>query len=285
MADAANKPGLVADCAVLLDVKKNLEGPKDNSGKLINSGENCLSNAWNSKVWRLNWSSSLPMSEWEGLYISDNRVKVISLKGSASHQLKGKIHKRLAELSELRALSIWDNQLRGRLPKELGGLSRLENLTFMCNDLRDKIPPQLGDLSRLETLFLSGNEFRGRIPKRLSNLSNLKELGLAGNNLRGKIPKWLGDLSNLEGLNLHKNHFTGNIPSELGELPRLRSFQMYTNNLTGCVPKSLRNKMPAGNVQMSMYKDNPDRTPYTELWDNYKKGEIPYPYRSLPWCS
>ena len=280
--DAANNPGLVSDCAVLLHVKKTLEGPKDNSGKLINSGEHCLSNAWSSNVWRLNWSSSLPMSQWEGLEISDHRVTNIVLTGSSDYQLKGKIPKRLTELSELRELNLRNNQLRGRIPKELGQLSNLRDLDLLCNDLRDKIPPQLGDLSQLKYLTLSGNEFRGRIPKRLSKLSNLIVLDLAANNLHGKIPKQLGNLSNLGTLILRKNHFTGKIPPELGELPKLNSFEMYYNNFTGCVPKSLRSKFPGGRTYV--YKDNPDRTPYTELWDQYKKGEIPHPYRRLPWC-
>ena len=280
--DAANNPGLVADCAALLDSKKTLEGPRDNSGKLINSGEDCHSNAWNSKVWRLNWSSSLPMSQWEGVRVRNNRVTHVDLEGSTNYQLKGKIHKRLAELSELRELHLPFNQLRGRIPRELGKLSKLEWLKLICNDLRDKIPPQLGDLSQLEYLILSGNEFRGRIPKRLSNLSNLKALDLAGNNLSGRIPKWWAKLSNLESILLRKNQFTGKIPSELGDAPKLKWLELYYNNLTGCLPESLRNIEDLGFT--SMYKDNPNRLSYHELRDKHKKDEIPYPFRDLRWC-
>ncbi len=285
VADAASNPGLVSDCSALLDSKKVLEGK--NGGKL-------------------NWSSSLPMSQWERIaggggstsqvkywyrgYGSpggpSNRVTGIYLRGFG---LKGKIPSRLADLSELRELHLDYNQLRGRIPKRLGELSRLRVLDLMGNNLGGKIPPELGDLSQVRQLLLGGNELRGRIPKRLGNLSNVSDLGLSHNRLTGKIPKWFGDLSNLEYLHLRRNQFTGEIPSGLGEHPKLKVLELHFNNLTGCVPKSLRNFEYFNHIDASkprlMYKDNSNRLSFDELWGKYEKGEIQYPFHKLPWCS
>lgn len=261
--DAANHPGLVADCAVLLDVKKTLKG-KDGR--------------------KLNWSASRPMDQWDGIGIENNRVTGIYLRDWG---LKGKIPKRLAELSALRALVLWYNDLHGRIPKELGTLSELRDLYLMVNELTGKIPPELGNLSKLEDLFLDWNDLHGRIPKRLRNLSKLERLGVSHNELTGEIPKWLGRLSrltdlyldynelsgqipsqlgrlsNLTYLSLAHNELSGQIPSELGALPRLKTLALYWNYLIGCVPQSLRNVEYAG---------------WTYTWAGTHAG------RKLPWC-
>ncbi len=244
VADAANNPGLVSDCATLLDSKKVLQG-KGKDGR------------------KLNWSSSLPMSQWEGVGIGDfygfggvnhsglpNRVTDLDLNSRSSEagskKLRGKIPKRLADLSELRELDLFDNELRGR------------------------IRPQLGNLTELIALDLEGNNLTGKIPKGLGDLSNLKYLIISHNQLSGKIPKSLGKLTDLEVLFLRTNRLTGEIPKSLGELPKLRKLELYKNKLTGCVPVSLKNIEYFGHTAMYDH-DNPPPPGY---WSY-----------SLPWCS
>ena len=281
--DAANNPGLVADCAVLLDVKKTLEGKNGRE---------------------LNWSSSLPISRWEGItvgsfqwgsnyYNSPNRVTIIDLYGGRnSKKLRGKIPKHLGNLSELRYLILSYNELRGKIRPQLGNLSQLRVLGLSVNELSGRIPPQLGKLSELEAMYLYGNELSGRIPKSLGKLSNLKILALEHNKLTGEIPKQLGNLSSLENMSLRRNQLTGNIPPELGKLPKIKALELHFNNLTGCVPKSLRSfkyfslsDQPGGGKYRLMYENNPDRLSYDELFRKHKNGEIPFPLHKLPWCS
>ena len=229
--DAGNNPGLVADCAVLLDIKKNLEGE---DGR------------------KLNWSSSLPMCDWDGIdgnggqinrwsggYWSlgpPNRVTGIDVSG---YGLKGKIPKRLGKLTELRVLQMSHQDLQGSIPKELGNLSELMRLDLYKNELSGKIPKSLGKLSELRELYLFGNNLTGEIPKQLGKLSNLTVLSLEHNNLTGEIPKQLGKLSNLRRMLLRQNQLTGEIPKQLGKLRKLELLELQFNNLTGCMPRSL----------------------------------------------
>ena len=110
VADAANNPGLVADCVALLKAKKVLEGKE--GGKLINSTARCGLDAESGVVRRLNWSSSLPMNQWDGILVGG--VKMESLHGGPSNRVTS-IH--LGSSSEIR--------LKGKIPKELGQLSEL----------------------------------------------------------------------------------------------------------------------------------------------------------------
>ena len=221
--DAANNPGLVSDCAVLLKAKKKLEG-KDGR--------------------KLNWSRKVHMNEWEGVTLNGYPLRVTKLEldgRGSSGKLKGKIPKQLGNLSELKYLVLYYNELGGKIPPQLGKLSKLEHLSLHSNNLTDSIPPQLGRLSKLEGMDLGGNNLTGKIPNKLGKLSSLRTLILYHNSLSGEIPNQLRKLSDLEFLLLRKNQFTGSIPKWLGELPNLSAsdLEIHLNKFSGCVPKSL----------------------------------------------
>ena len=244
--DAANNPGLVADCAVLLDSKEILQGKGDDARNL-------------------NWSSSLPMSQWDGVSIGEfhggygiyrtglpNRVTELDLavySRDRTKKLKGKIPKRLGDLSGLRGLNLWGNELHGR------------------------IRPQLGNLSELIEMDLGANDLSGKLPKRLGDLSELMTLALDGNNLSGRIPKWMGRLSKLQNLSLSHNHLTGNIPAGLAELPKLDMLALQFNYLTGCMPPSLTKTR-----YIKMGSDEGGKVKYRTM------GKTLDEYYRLPWC-
>lgn len=262
---ATTNHGLVSDCAALLSAKKALQGK---GGR------------------QLNWAGDVPISQWDGVTLagSPSRVTRVWLDGrDSSGKLKGKIPKQLGKLSELTYLTLYYNELSGEIPKQLGMLSNLRYLLLGSNNLTGSIPPQLGKLSKLESLDLGGNRLTGKIPKSLGKLSNVQKLTLYHNELSGDIPKQLGKLSNLRELFLRNNRLTGEIPSELGNLRKLEAMEIYLNYLTGCVPRPLKDIDYFGHTYM--YKDNPDRLSARELVDKHKKGEIPYPFHKLPWCS
>ena len=184
----ANTPGLVSDCAILLEAKATL-------------GEAAAG-----------WSADRRVATWEGVEVSGGRVRAIGLWGSG---LDGSIPAELGNLSGLEELLLVSGQLTGSIPPELGGLPRLEVLSLYGNQLTGSIPPELGNLSELRFLTLYGNQLTGSIPPELGNLSELEFLRLHDNRLTGSIPPELGHLSRLEVLSLRGNHVTGSIPEEL----------------------------------------------------------------------
>ncbi len=214
--NSENTPRLVADCSALLAARDTLAGTNRN----------------------LNWSSDIPISDWDGVTIGNDGVSSLSL---SHHRLDGEIPPELGNLANLEMLNLFQNRLTGVIPPELGNLSNLTDLHLSGNDLTGEIPPELGNLSNLQTLFLSGNHLTGAIPPELGNLANLTELSLYRNELTRAIPPELGDLANLEFLYLDDNQLTGAIPPELGNLANLEILHLVDNQLTSEIPPELGN--------------------------------------------
>jgi Leucine-rich repeat (LRR) protein len=158
-----------------------------------------LYNSTNCANWHFNtnWLSSEPISTWDGITLTDNRVSSIHLKYY---------------------------QLSGSIPKEIGNLTNLEYLVLGDNQLIGSIPPEIGNLTNLLTLDLSGNQLTGSIPPEIGNLTNLAALILAQNQLTGHIPKEIGNLTNLTWLILSQNQLTGFIPTKI----KLNHLGMYS---------------------------------------------------------
>ena len=231
--------GLVADCETLLGFRDELAGDA-----------------------ALNWSASLPISDWEGVTVENDRVAVLALthKGLTgsipaelgkltnldrlslfSNQLTGTIPAELGNLTNLEALNLGGNRLTGTIPAELGKLTNLDHLRLGGNDLTGTIPAELGKLTKLEYLMLDVNDLTGHIPVELSNLTNLWWLYLNSNQLTGTIPAELSKLTILQHLYLSRNQLTGTIPAELSKLTRLGHLYLHHNQLTGTIPAELSN--------------------------------------------
>ena len=114
---------LVADCNVLLAAKDTLRGTAS-----------------------LNWSTTIPISQWDGVTVSRSRVTSLWL---SDKKLTGRIPAELGSLSALQQLNLYDNQLRGSIPAQLGNLSNLQRLDLNNNQLTGSIPAELGSLSQL----------------------------------------------------------------------------------------------------------------------------------------
>ena len=262
--DAADNPGLLADCDALLAARDTLQGDAT-----------------------LNWSADLAIDRWDGVRLSGSPQRVTSLRfygqrltgtipaelggltnleyldlsdnyltgpipaelgGLANLQwrldlsdnyLTGPIPAELGSLASLELLDLSDNYLTGPIPAELGSLASLELLDLSDNYLTGPIPAELGSLTDLHSLWLFGNQFSGPIPSWLGNLTNLSSLDLSGNQLSGPIPSWLGNLTNLSSLDLSGNQLSGPIPAELGSLTNLQWLFLSGNQLSGPIPSWL----------------------------------------------
>ena len=215
----ADNPGLVSDCAALLQAEEVLAGGAE-----------------------LNWDAGTPIAEWDGVTIGSpagggpGRVWKLELH---SRGLSGSIPPQLGSLAGLRDLRLDGNELTGSIPPELGNIGDLFYLRLDRNRLTGPIPAELGRLGNLWSVQLDGNELTGSIPPELGGLGRLWYLWLGENELTGEIPAELGDLRRIRGLSLSDNDLTGRIPAELGEPPRLWILRLGGNSLAGCVPESV----------------------------------------------
>ena len=131
--------GLISDCEILLGMRDTLRGSAS-----------------------LNWSASLPITQWRGVRLggTPQRVTIVKLQ---------------------------KQKLTGSIPSGIGSLDKLQDLWLYTNELTGPLPADLGNLSNLETLMLSNNNLSGQIPQTLNNLS-LKRLWLKGNKFTGCMP-------------------------------------------------------------------------------------------------
>ena len=207
--DPDANPGLVTDCATLLEVQQALA-----DGAV------------------LNWDIYRPIGEWEGISLGGTplRVHVVWLE-------KPRYAPSRVPLPTL-------SGLHRPLPAALGRLSQLRVLSLTANQLTGPIPAHLGELASLRELYLDSNHLSGRIPPELGRLGGLVNLGLSANRLTGPIPPKLGQLRNLNGLSLKDNQLSGRIPAELGQIESLERLDLRGNQLTGCVPAALSRLKP-----------------------------------------
>lgn len=261
-----DNPDLVADCAILLDVKATLAGDAT-----------------------LNWDARTPIADWDGITIHETygRVREVSLE---SRGLTGSIPAELAGLSLLRGLRLTDNHLTGPIPWQLWALSSLSELRLAGNtgltgcipSLLQWLPSHdldalgLPDCSRTQLCengiavanpqdnpglvadcvsLLTVNakvsaKYAVRWDPRVSVAEwegitiggtppRVRGLRLWGRGLDGRLSPELGDLSELRILRLGINQLRGPIPAELGNLRHLQTLHLDGNELTGTIPVEL----------------------------------------------
>ena len=208
-------PGLVADCAILLEAETQLAGRAT-----------------------LNWDAGTPIAEWDGVTVGGTPERVQRLE-LPSRELTGSLPAQLGSLSALQILRLQNNQLSGPIPAELGALAELQELGLSWNQFSGAIPAEVGSLRSLEVLHLEDNRLSDAIPAELGSLENLRRLLLQDNQLSGPIPSELGRLEGLRRLHLYNNQLSGPIPTELGGLRSLELLDLYNNQLTGPIPREL----------------------------------------------
>jgi len=160
----------------------------------------------NGNSWKTNsnWKSSAPVSWWNGVSVTGNRVTGISLMGN---NVSGNLTPSFGNLDSLKYVYLIDNKIGGSIPTSIGNLSALRTLNLGANFLTGSIPSSLGMLFALTNLDLYANALTGEIPATIANLENLETVDLSNNQLSGNIPTTFADL-NIYNFQIHGNRFT-----------------------------------------------------------------------------
>lgn len=147
----------------------------------------------------------------------------------------------IAELPNLKVLSLVSLGLEGPLPSEIGGLLSLEILNVTSNMFDGSIPKEMSFIRNLQTLILDHNRFEGEIPDWIGSLPALRVLSVKNNSLSGSFPRAFSSMVNLRALVLTANNLSGEVP-ELHNLTNLQVLDLESNNLGPnfpSVPKKL----------------------------------------------
>ena len=227
VADAANNPGLAADCEALLAARDNMQGAGG-----------------------LNWAADLPIDDWDGVTVTDPEdarpgeaappLRVIRLKLEGMG-LSGAIPAELSYLHALEHLQLGHNELSGRPPGWISGLAELHVLDLRNNRFTGQLPTWVWDVTTLRDLHLESNHFTGSIPPEIGNLVNLRHIHLEHNQLTGSIPEELGNLTGLIGFDFSDNRLTGPIPDSVGNMRSLFRLDLRHNLLSGPLPSWIGN--------------------------------------------
>ncbi|MGH1338689.1 MAG: hypothetical protein ACRBFS_21425, partial [Aureispira sp.] len=245
-----------------------------------------LYNATSGANWRTTWDLTQSMSTWNGVTLSNNRVRRVSL---TNQRLAGTIPN--LNLTNLEDLILQDNRLIGSIP-DFSNLGNLEELNLDDNQLTGTIP-DFSNLDNLKGLRLQENQLTGVIPD-FSNLPLLEQLWLSNNQLSGTLPNF----SNLPKISIiwcFRSQLSGTIPN-FTNTPLLRILYLANNQLNGTIP----NFSDLNNLEWLYLSNNqlsgaiPDfsnlsKLEALELNDNQLSGTIPN-FSNLPkttriWCN
>ncbi len=116
-------PGLVQDCAALLQARDALAGPG-----------------------RLNWDGTRALSAWTGVTVGGTPQRVTGLRLGAQG-LTGPVPAALGDLTQLTALDLRGNALTGDVPEALGTLTRLTDLHLGGTRLTGCLPAALAGIT------------------------------------------------------------------------------------------------------------------------------------------
>ena len=219
------------DCATLLAMKSKLEGTGGAT---------------------LNWSTSVPINNWDG--VSAGLLGVLELHLSGK-DLRGVVPGALNKLDQLTHIELADNKLTGPIPAKLGDLGELQVLDLSDNRLTGNIPGKLGDLTKLRILNLANQRGVTRVwdvngPYTIGsrtgpNVGRKYRFDTSYRGLTGTIPGALWQLTSLERLILSDNAFSGTLPTPLTELPKLKQLGLRFSGLGGVIPSNIGCKFPS----------------------------------------
>ncbi|XP_073361245.1 probable LRR receptor-like serine/threonine-protein kinase At1g74360 [Aegilops tauschii subsp. strangulata] len=264
--------GLFSGCTKLTDVDLSCN---QFTGKAVWEGIEKLTRF---KASKNNLTGSIPSSTFP----KGCKLQVVDI---SSNQLSGNFPNSIANCSNLRSLSLWNNSFGGSIPPGIGSIAGLEELVLSSNQFHHKIPLELMNCTNLKFLEISDNNFGGEVQQVLGKLTSLKSLALQENNysggivssgilqlpnlifldlsfnrFSGKLPSEIASMMSIESLVLAYNNFYRKIPPSYGRLMRLQAFDLSFNSLSGKIPPEI------GNLTSLLF---------LMLAENQLSGEIP----------
>ena len=202
------------------------------------------------------WMKGDPCGDqWYGICCSNTgRITELNM---PSNLVLGQLTSRIADLTELEALRLFNNSIEGVIPQELFTMEKLQildlssnfftaalpekismpslfNLTLVTNHLVGYLPSEW-NAPELSYIYLASNSFQGSIPADMGTLTKLKELDVSSNSLSGLTAN-LGKLKSLEKLWLFGNRFEdAEIPEEWSGMSGLKEIRI--DGLNGNLPE------------------------------------------------
>ena len=217
-----------------------------------------------------NWLSELPIDEWEGILINNDRVIVVDIKNASA---TGIFPLSVLELTEIRTLEIRKATISGTIPDEFAELENLSRLVLSDCGMEGELPDVFHLMDNLNTLILDRNSFTGPLPNIQDDLflvyidnnqfsgevpaswenKEIKAIQIQGNQLEGSFdifstwPAW-------KSMNLSDNNWDeSTFPEWVTDNEFLQRFDCENCNLTGDLPASLdfSNCPDYNNMQLS----------------------------------
>ncbi|MED6130401.1 hypothetical protein PIB30_000909 [Stylosanthes scabra] len=203
------------DKKVLLQIKKDLNNPY-----LLAS-----------------WNPDTDCCDWYCVTCDPNTHRINSLVMLSSvpeTNLSGQIPPAVGDLPYLQTLEFHKlPKLIGPIQPNIANLKNLKQLTISWTNISGPVPDFLSQLTNLQLIDLSFNSLSGPIPSSLSQLPNLVSLRLDRNRLTGPIPDSFGSFKKPgPSIILSHNQLSGPIPASLGELDPQR-IDLSRNKLEG----------------------------------------------------
>ena len=242
-------------------------------------------NKMNGENWAYNdnWLTNLPVKDWEGVTVLNNRVTGIDMKSSNTQT---SFAEEFWTLTELTYLNLNAAYIQDTIPDGIQNLTKLTYLNLKYNNLTGPIPPAIGNLTNLEYLDLEDNNgITDSIPSAIGNLTNLDTLNLRKNrNISGPLPPEIGNLTNLSYLNLYMCGIGGEIIPELLTLSNLTYLNLQFCNLSGTIPQDIENltnltqlNLESNNLSGTLIPElfNLTNLTHLSLYDNDLTGNIP----------
>lgn len=181
--------------------------------------------------------TSIPSDFFHGL----SSLTLLTMDYSALNKSSGgwSLPMDVADLQQLKTLSLTSTQLTGRLPDFLAALQNLQTLHLAYNYLSGSIPPSY---SKANFIFLQLNNQLGQTPLSgsiapIAKMQSLSQLWLQVNAFSGPIPSGLGELVSLKDCRLNDNQLVGPLPSTFSTSTSLSTFFIQHNHLDGALPE------------------------------------------------
>ena len=172
-----------------------------------------------------NWLSNMPLEEWKGVGISNDRVNKLELRSTSSAATSGDFPLQVLELTELKTFELSSININGPIPESLLQLTKLDRLVLKSCNLTGDLPQIFDQFENLSTLVLSFNELTGPLP---ALPQDMYLVYIDRNQFSGPIPEsWTGN--EMVNLQIHGNNLTGNYDI-LTTMPELNSMILSDND-------------------------------------------------------